>query len=131
LAANYFPQDDPEYIAKYAQWTRDLKNNPQLLGKIYGEIGRAAGGSNVSQGATDWASADTADDAAEVSTETWKSPIEGERFFRKDIVNSDTGPTAARQVQDWYRIMQDMQQWPSGGAPGLDNFYQWTSPGGG
>jgi hypothetical protein len=112
LDPSYFPTDQ-DYLNKYAQQTRDLRNNPDLLGQIYSEIGRAAGGSNLSQGATDWASAGVADSAARVSTPTWTSPIEGERFFRKDLSNPTTGAEAARQVQDWYRGIQNWQapQW--------------------
>jgi hypothetical protein len=108
LRDDYFPQFS-DYKNDYAKWTRDLKNNPELLGRIYGEIGRAVGGTNISQGATDWASKKTADYAATKSTETWKSPIEGERFFRKDIKNSYAGPTAAQEIQDWY---SRMMKWP-------------------
>jgi hypothetical protein len=112
LDPSYFPTDQ-DYLNKYAQQTRDLRNNPDLLGQIYSEIGRAAGGSNLSQGATDWASAGVADSSARVSTPTWTSPIEGERFFRKDLSNPTTGAEAARQVQDWYRGIQNWQapQW--------------------
>lgn len=116
LSAKYFPKGQ-DYQNKYANATDWLRTQPELLGKIYGEIGRAAGGSNISQGATDWASDlpgyPVASEAAKYSTETWKSPNEGERFFRKDIENNITGPTAARQIQDWYRNMQSLQpQWP-------------------
>ena len=112
LDPNYFPHNpnDPEarkYLADYAKWTQELKNNPELLGQIYSEIGQAAGGSNITGGATDWASGSVADNSAKYSTETWKSPIEGERFFRKDLSNDWAGPAAAREIQEWYRMMQN------------------------
>jgi hypothetical protein len=115
LDPQYFPHDvvhDPraaQYLADYANKLATLKNDPQLLGQIYGEIGLAAAGSNLTQGATDWGSLGVADKAAKYATETYKSPIEGERFFRRDLSNSDTGPAAAKQIQDWYNSMLNWQ----------------------
>ena len=107
LSADYFPQGS-DYLSKYNNATRDLRNNPQLLGQIYSEIGQAAAGSNISGGATDWASADVARNAARTSTPTWSSPA-GESFFRKDLSNSTTGVGAAKQIQDWYNSMLNWQ----------------------
>jgi hypothetical protein len=114
LRADYFPHDlsDPvavRYLREYANTTATLRNNPELLAKLYGEIGRAYS-SNITHGATDWASGSVAGNSAKRTTETWKSPVEGERFFIKNIPNLVDGPTAGAQNRDWLLGIQ--QQLP-------------------
>jgi len=85
-----------------------------LLGRIYGEIGRAASGSSITKGATDWASDQpgnpVASNAARRTTETYKSPVEGERFFIKNIPNLYDGIAAGNANRDWLLGIQ--QQLP-------------------
>ena len=111
LDPNYFPHgpNNQKYLNDYANALATLKDNPQLLGQIYSEIGQAAAGSNISNGATDWASADTAAESAKYTTSTYKSPVEGESFFRKDLDNSVTGTPTAKKVQDWYNNIMNWQ----------------------
>jgi hypothetical protein len=106
LDPSYFPQTQ-DYLTKYANAKNSLANNEQLLSQIYGEMGNAIGGSNLSQGATDWASGDVAANAARNATSTWTSPS-NEQFFRRDLSGTDTGDAAAQQIRDWY---QQMQNW--------------------
>jgi hypothetical protein len=107
LDPSYFPQTQ-DYLSKYANARNTLGSNEQLLSQIYGEMGNAIGGSNLSQGATDWASGDVAANAAKNATSTWTSPS-NEQFFRRDLPGTDTGDAAAKQIQDWYQQMQNWQ----------------------
>jgi hypothetical protein len=107
LDPSYFPQTQ-DYLSKYANARNTLGSNEQLLSQIYGEMGNAIGGSNLSQGATDWASGDVAANAARNATSTWTSPS-NEQFFRRDLSGTDTGDAAAQQIRDWYQQMQNWQ----------------------
>ena len=102
LDPKYYPQRKAEYNATAA---RELDNNPELLAQVYRDMDRAFAGSNVSNYATDWASGDYAKNYSRPNqTATWTSQA-NEEFFRKDINNADTGPGAAKQIQEWYKGM--------------------------
>jgi hypothetical protein len=113
LRADYFPTI-PAYLRDYANTTATLRNNPELLAKLYGEIGRAYS-SNITQGATDWASGKVAANSANRTTETYKSPVEGERFFIKNVPNLYDGLAAGYANRDWLLGVQQQlpdYQWP-------------------
>ena len=98
LNAAYYPKDQ----TAYNNAMNTLSSNNDLLGQIQQEMERAFGGSNLSNYATDWASADVAANSRATSTPTWTSPS-SEEFFRKDINNPKTGAGIASQNQKWFQ----------------------------
>jgi hypothetical protein len=114
LNPGYYPTDKVTYNNTIVQ---RLKDNPDFLNQVYGEMDQVYGGSNLSNYATDWGSADVAADANKYATPTWKSPVENEQFYRKDInvpyqgTPSWAGEGIANQNKAWYTKAQQ-PLWP-------------------
>ena len=114
LNPGYYPTDKVTYNNKIVQ---RLKDNPDFLNQVYGEMDQVYGGSNLSNYATDWGSAEVAADANKYATPTWTSPLEKEQFYRKDInvphngTPSWAGEGIAKQNKAWYTKAQQ-PLWP-------------------
>ena len=99
---------DPRYYqpmhdgsGNYAKHLALVQSDPAYRAQLFSEIGNVAGGSNVSNLATDNASGTVAANSRRNTSEGWTAP-NGEYFARKDVRPDVHGPGPVSQTADWY-----------------------------